>query len=78
MTSPVGTRSGQEWVLAPLLGSGLPVEELRTMLFEVAFAGIRGAGELDASLRTVVAGRTDAVRAAWIETIDRMIGSVGS
>ena len=74
VTAPAA-RCEQEWLIRPLLDTGLPVEELRAMLFELAFAAIVGARELDASLRDVVVGRPAAVQAAWRETIDRMITS---
>lgn len=74
MTVPAA-RSEQEWIVQPLLHTGLPVDELRAMLFEVAFAGVVGGRELDASLRAVVAGRPAVVQAAWMETVDRMITS---
>lgn len=75
MTTAAGVE--QALIIQPLLDAGVPVEDLRAMLFEVAFAAIVGEPELDACLRRVVAGRPAAVRAAWIETISRMIGSPG-
>ena len=72
VTAPAA-RSEQEWIIQPLLDTGLPVEELTGLLFRVAFAGIVGQRELDASLQNVVAGRPAAVQAAWIETINRMV-----
>lgn len=74
MTTAAGVEQGRT-VLQPLLDAGVSVEDLRAMLFEVAFAGIVGGSELDASLRDVVAGRPAAVQAAWVQVIDRMLTS---
>lgn len=67
-----------EWILEPLLAAGLGPEEITALLLRVAFEAITRGRELDASLRGMVADRPVPVRAAWIETIGRMIASWGS
>jgi len=75
VTAAAGVEQGR--IVQPLLDAGVSLEELKSMLFDVAFAGMVGGPELDASLRDVVAGRPVAVRAAWVETVSRMLTAAG-
>ncbi len=67
-------RTVERWVLQPLLDAGLPLEEIKDLLFRVAFAGIVG-DDVPRACREVVAGRSGRVRAAWLETMHRLLGS---
>jgi hypothetical protein len=71
-TPPAGRRDHQ-WILQPLVDAGLEVEEIRAVLLRVACAGIDGLHDLDVSVLDVVADRPAPVRAAWLETVHRMI-----
>lgn len=71
-TLPAGRRD-HGWILQPLVDAGLEVEEIRAVLLRVACAGIEGLHDLDVSVLDAVADRPVPVRAAWMETVDRMI-----
>jgi hypothetical protein len=66
-------RRDDRWILQPLLDAGLEVEEIRAVLLRVACAGIDGLHDLDVSVLDAVADRPAPVRAAWLETVGRMI-----
>jgi hypothetical protein len=60
--------------IQPLLDAGLHVDEIRDLLFRVSFACLATAGQCDVSDATAFLGpQPAAVRAAWIETVDRML-----
>jgi hypothetical protein len=62
------------WIIEPLLEAGLDIEEVRTLLTRVSFESVVSDGLPDVSDATVFLGfRSPAVRAAWIETVDRML-----
>ena len=68
-------RSSEDlWIIEPLLEAGLDLEEVRTLLTRVSFESVVSDGWCDVSDATVFLGfRSPAVRAAWIETVDRML-----
>ena len=66
-------RPDHQWILQPLVDAGLEVEEIRDVLLRVACAGIEGLHDLDVSVLNAVADRPVPVRAAWMETVNRMI-----
>ena len=65
--------SGSEdlWIIQPLLDAGLDLDAVRDLLFRVGFEWLitTGPGDVDAFLRS----QPPPVRAAWIETVDRML-----
>ena len=73
---PFSSPQQQHWLIQPLLDAGLQLDQIRTLVFRLAFAGIvsEGHGTL-AAVRELVADQPRAVQAAWAETIGRMIGS---
>lgn len=70
-------RALERWVLQPLLDAGLDLEEIKDLLFRVAFAGVVGEDVPGACLEAV-AGRPPQVRAAWLEVMQRLIASAGA
>ena len=64
-------REQQYWIIEPLLDAGLDLEQIRVLLFRLAFDGIVGQG--DAGLTALVGDQPPAVRAAWQRTIGRML-----
>jgi hypothetical protein len=58
-----------------LIEVGLGLGEVNALLVRVAFDDIVGHGEIDTSLRDMVADQTAPVQAAWMETVNRMIAS---
>ncbi|MGY1619962.1 hypothetical protein ACI797_24740 [Geodermatophilus sp. SYSU D00691] len=64
----------QYWVIEPLLAAGLDPDEIADLLVRLGFDTVVGDGPGTlARLTEVVEGRPPVVRAAWIETIDRML-----
>src|SRR4051812_20898331 len=56
----------QSWVVEPLLEAGLDLEEIRSLVFRLAFESIVDAASGPAAiLRNVVAGEPEAVQSAW-------------
>ncbi|MGY1843502.1 hypothetical protein [Modestobacter sp. SYSU DS0875] len=66
--------NGLGWVLEPLLGAGLSVDQVRDLLFRLAFEAVvselPGAG---VRATDAVAGQPDAVRAAWAKMLLRLM-----
>lgn len=64
-------RQETDWLVQPLVEAGLGPDEIRVLVtrlcFEIVVTGAAGARLLD-----VAADRRPAVRAAWIQVIDRM------
>jgi hypothetical protein len=58
-------------MIEPLLDAGLGLEQIRTLLFRLAFEDIVGDGSADPT--DVVGDQPPAVQAAWRHTIGRMI-----
>ena len=67
-------RSQQQWVLQPLIDAGVDLDEIGHLVFRLAFETIVRDG-IDAlvSARELVADRSADVRAAWAETLRRMV-----
>ena len=74
LSMPFRTPQQEHWILQPLIDAGLELDQIRTLVFRLAFEGIvtEGRGTL-AAVRGLVAGEPPAVQAAWAETIGRMI-----
>jgi len=66
--------SEELWVIAPLLEAGLDLDDVRELLFRVSFECVVRPGQADpAGTPALLEDRPAAVRAAWIETVDRML-----
>ena len=62
------------WVVQPLIDAGMELEQIRTLVFRLAFEGIVGeACSSPAGLQELVADRPPEVRAAWVQTVSRML-----
>lgn len=74
---PLPPRRPEEsrWVLQPLLDAGLGLEEIKALLFMVAFEAVTRGGITDAYLADIVADQPGPVQAAWVQVIGRMIAS---
>jgi hypothetical protein len=67
-------RDQPQWVVQPLIDAGLELEQIRELVFRLAFEGIVGAaGGGTAGLRDLVADRPPQVQAAWAQTIGRLL-----
>ena len=64
----------QPWVLAPLMDAGVPLEQVRELVFRLAFDDVLrdGRGTV-ADLGELVADQPPAVRTAWAQVIGRML-----
>ena len=63
------------WIIEPLLDAGPDLEQIRTLLFRLAFEAIAGDGNADPT--DVVADQPPAVQAAWRHAVGRMITAEG-
>ena len=68
------TPERQQWVVQPLLDVGVALDQVRALVFHLAFADIvtQGRGTL-ASVHELVADRPPEVRAAWRQTVARLV-----
>jgi hypothetical protein len=70
----VTTVRPEEWIIAPLLDAGLDLEAVRALLSRVNFECVVTGGRCDVWDVSAFLGQQHAVvRAAWIETVDRML-----
>ena len=63
-------RGEVRWVVQPLLDAGLAGEEVTDLVFRLAFQAVVSGG---AGLEHLVADQPTAVRAAWHQTLGRML-----
>jgi hypothetical protein len=71
----VTTRESEElWIIQPLLDAGLELDEVRDLLFHISFQCLMGTGRSEPDAIALLGGRPPEVRAAWIETVARMLG----
>ncbi|NEK84993.1 hypothetical protein GCU60_04350 [Blastococcus saxobsidens] len=62
------------WVVQPLVDAGLRLEEIRDLVGRLGFeAVVSDSRSLDAAASSLVLDQPADVRAAWVETINRMI-----
>ena len=61
----------QYWIIEPLLDAGLELEQIRVLLFRLAFEAI--VGDCATVLTALVGDQPPAVQAAWRHAIGRMI-----
>ena len=67
-------RDQPQWVVQPLIDAGLELEQIRVLVFRLAFEGIVGEarGGL-AGLSDLVADRPAQVQEAWAQTLGRLL-----
>ena len=68
------SREHQCWLIEPLLEAGLGLEEIRGLVFRLAFEAVVGVDDPSGAQR-LVDDQPLHVQAAWARTIDRMIVS---
>lgn len=66
----------QLWMIEPLLDAGLDLEQIRTLLYRLAFEAMVGDSAGDPT--EVVDDQPPAVQAAWRHAIGRMLASDGA
>lgn len=64
---------GPQWVVQPLIDVGLDLAEIGDLVVRLAFEGIVGEERGLAGLPDLVADRPPEIRAAWIQTISRLL-----
>jgi len=63
-----------DWFIQPLIDAGLEAEQIEALVFRLGFEVIVSDGcPTVTALGAVVADRPPAIKAAWIEVIDRLI-----
>jgi hypothetical protein len=63
-----------DWFLQPLVDAGLETEQIRALVFRLGFEVIVSDGcPTVTALGAVAADAPPAIKAAWIEVIDRLI-----
>ncbi|MBB3677515.1 hypothetical protein [Modestobacter versicolor] len=67
-------REQQQWVVQPLIEAGVELDQVRELVFRLAFEDIvsEGRGTL-ACVAELVADRSPEVQQAWAQTIARML-----
>jgi hypothetical protein len=64
----------QHWVLQPLVDAGLALDEIRTLVFQLAFDDLVGEGRITVTgIHAVVRDQPPHVRAAWAQMLGRML-----
>jgi len=64
----------QQWVIQPLVDAGLALDQIRVLVFDLAFDGIINDGRATvAGIEAIVRDQPAEVRAAWAETIGRLL-----
>jgi hypothetical protein len=75
-TGSAGKRCVQTepWVIAPLVDAGVPLDQVRELVFRLAFDDVlrQGSGTVG-DLGEIVADQPPAVRTAWAQVIGRML-----
>ncbi len=61
----------QYWVIQPLVEAGLAKDEIRAVLFRLAFDAI--VCEDGAAVAGILVDQPPRVRAAWVETVGRLL-----
>ncbi len=73
MDSRASGSEDDQWIVQPLIDAGLGRQEITVLLVRLGFEAIVRDRDIDAYLRKLVDGQPAPVRAAWVETIDRVI-----
>jgi hypothetical protein len=64
----------QHWVVQPLIDAGLAMDQIRSLVFRLAFDEIVGDGRATvAGIHDIVRDQPARVQAAWAETVGRML-----
>jgi hypothetical protein len=64
----------QHWVLQPLIDAGLAMDQIRTLVFQLAFDEIVSDGRATvAAIHGIVRDQPARVQTAWAETVGRML-----
>ena len=67
--------SQPQWIVAPLLHAVLHVDDVRTLLLRVTFECLTGGRSDLSDVSTFLGEQPPLVRAAWVETVNRMLGT---
>ena len=70
-----GNQSQPQWIVAPLLGAGLAVDDVRTLLLRVTFECLTGGRNDISNVSAFLGEQPPLVCAAWVETVNRMLGT---
>jgi hypothetical protein len=64
----------QHWVIQPLVDAGLAMEQIRALVFQLAFDDLVSDGRATvAGIHAVVRDQPARVQAAWAEMLGRML-----
>ena len=67
-------REHQQWVVQPLIDAGVELEQIRALVFHLAFEDVVTEGRgTRAILGELVADRSPQVQAAWAQMIGRLL-----
>ena len=62
------------WLIEPLLAVGVPLDEIRTLVFRLAFEGVVGGDPcVGPCADRIIGDQAPPVRAAWQQVIERML-----
>ena len=67
--------SDQWWVIQPLLDAGHAADDVGTLLLRVTFDCLVGSRTEISDVTAFLGEQPPVVRAAWVETVHRMLGS---
>jgi hypothetical protein len=65
----------RQWIVQPLIEAGLDPDTITDLLVRLSVEGLTASGDVDDRIRVVANGQPRAVRAAWVETLSRMIAA---
>ena len=69
-----GDEARPQWIVEPLLDAGIDVDDVRTLLFRVTFECLTGGRNDISDVSAFLGEQPPPVRAAWVETVNRMLG----
>lgn len=67
----------RRWIVQPLVEAGLHDEEIADLLFRLSVEVRAGSDDVDERVRIMASGQPPAARAAWVETLSRLIAAGG-
>ena len=67
----------QNWIIEPLVAAGLDLEQIRVLVFRLAFEAIIDADGSVACIDDVVRDQPPEIQAAWWHAIGRMLATDG-
>jgi hypothetical protein len=65
----------RQWIVQPLVEAGLAPDTITDLLVRLSVESLAASSDVDERIRIVAAGQPPAVRAAWVETLSRMIAA---